>query len=283
MIEGQASVTAERVAIRRAVHQLLDRPLIFEDPCALAIVGTAREQEIRRDPHGAAGGAVGRALRAHLVIRSRVAEDELARAVDRGVRQYVVLGAGLDTFSCRNPYPDLRVFEVDAPATQAWKVERLRTTGLRPGGHTVFVPCEFASQSVVDVLLQAGLDRTRPAFFSWLGVTMYLEPATTLRTIEALAPLAAGGGGLVFDYSAPVESVGVVHRIGFKMLAGRLARLGEPFIGFFDPPALAAAARAAGFTEVEDFSAFDLTARFLANRSDGLRLSGLGHILCARS
>jgi methyltransferase (TIGR00027 family) len=283
MIEGQPSVTAERVAVRRAIHQLLDRPLIFEDPCALTIVGPAREQEIRRDPHGAAGGAVGRALRAHLVIRSHVAEEELARAVDRGVRQYVVLGAGLDTFCCRNPYPGLRVFEVDAPATQAWKMERLRKTGLAPAGDTAFVPCEFGAHSIVDVLLESGLDRTRPAFFSWLGVTMYLEPSTTLRTIEALAPLATGGGGLVFDYSAPVDSVGVVHRIGFKILASRLARLGEPFIGFFDPPALVAAVKAAGFTEVDDFSPSNLAGRFLADRGDGLRLSGLGHVLCARA
>src|ERR1051325_9798919 len=167
MIDGQPSVTAERVATRRAAHQLLDRPLILEDPAPCTIAGRAREQEIRRDPHGAAGGAVGRALRAHLVIRSRVAEDELARAVDRGVRQYVVLGAGLDTFVCRNPYRDLRVFEVDFPATQAWKRQRLRDVGLTVPEGAVFVPCEFAAQSVVEALEQAGFGRTQPAFFSW--------------------------------------------------------------------------------------------------------------------
>jgi methyltransferase (TIGR00027 family) len=199
------------------------------------------------------------------------------------VRQYVVLGAGLDTFVCRNPYRDLRVFEVDFPATQAWKRARLRDVGLPVPDSAVFVPCEFAAQSVVDALGEAGFDRTRPAFFSWLGVTMYLEPATTLRTIDALAPLAAGGGGLVFDYSAPVDSVGLVHGIGFKLLASRVASLGEPFIGFFDPPALAAAVTGAGFAEVDDYSAPALTRRFLLDRSDGLRLSGLGHVLCARA
>jgi methyltransferase (TIGR00027 family) len=283
LIEGQPSITAERVAIRRAVHQLVDRPLVFEDPYALTIVGPAREQEIRNDPYRAGGGALGRALRAHLVIRSRVAEDQLSNAVEDGVRQYVVLGAGLDTFICRNPHSDLRVFEVDFPATQAWKRQLLRDTGLPVPDTAAFVPCEFTRQSVVDVLDQAGFDRRHPAFFSWLGVTMYLEPATTLRTIEALAPLARGGGGLVFDYSVPPESVGVLQRIGFKVLAGRLARVGEPFIGFFEPLELAAAVKRAGFPRVDDLSSSDLTSRFLSNRSDGLRLSGLGHILCARA
>jgi methyltransferase (TIGR00027 family) len=283
MIDGQPSITAERVAIRRAVHQLLDRPLIFEDPLALTIVGSVREQEIRADPHRMGGGALGRALRAHLVIRSRVAEDTLAGAVADGVGQYVVLGAGLDTFICRNPHGHLRVFEVDFPATQAWKRERLRDAGVAVAESAVFVPCEFATQSVVEALDRAGFDRTRPAFFSWLGVTMYLEPATTRRTIEALAPLAAGGGGLVFDFSAPVESVNVVHRIGFKVLANRLAHVGEPLVGFFDPAELVKAVRGAGFSQVDDLSATELTARFLSNRSDGLRLSGLGHILCARA
>src|SRR5262245_28354737 len=109
MIEGKPSATAALVAVRRAVHQLIDRPLIFEDPLALTIVGAAREKEIRDDPHRAGGGTLGRVLRAHLVIRSRVAEDALEAAVARGVRQYVVLGAGLDTFCCRNPHPELRV------------------------------------------------------------------------------------------------------------------------------------------------------------------------------
>lgn len=283
MIEGTPSRTAEMVAVRRAVHQLIDRPIIFEDPFALRIVGAAREQAIRDDPYAAGGGAVGVVLRTHLVIRSRVAEDRLAEAVARGVRQYVVLGAGLDTFCCRNPYPDLRVFEVDARATQAWKRERLEATGLSPSANAVFVPCDFAVESIVDVLASAGLDRRRPSFFSWLGVTMYLQPAATLHTIADLAPLAAGGGGLVFDYSLPPGSAGVLKQLAFKVLANRVARIGEPFIGFFEPQELVSAVRRAGFTEVEDLAASDLTARFLANRADGLRLAGLGRILCARA
>ena len=283
MIEGRPSATAELVAVRRAVHQLLDRPHVFEDPLALAIIGRSREAQIREDPFRAGGGTLGTALRAHLVVRSRVAEEQLAAAVARGVRQYVVLGAGLDTFICRNPHRDLRVFEVDFPATQAWKRERLREAGLTVPDTAAFVPCEFTSQSIAASLADGGLDPARPAFFSWLGVTMYLEPATTLRTIAELGPLASGGGGLVFDYSVRPDTVGFVKRLAFKVLADRVARAGEPFIGFFDPPALAAAVKGAGFTDVDDLSGADLTARFLSNRGDGLRLSGLGHILCARA
>ena len=283
MIEGRPSATAELVAVRRAVHQRLDRPLVFEDQLALAIVGREWEARIRADPFRAGGGTLGTALRAHLVVRSRVAEDQLAAAMARGVRQYVVLGAGLDTFICRNSHRDLRVFELDFPATQLWKRERLREVGLDVPANAVFVPCEFTSQSIAGALEAAGLDPARPAFFSWLGVTMYLEPATTLRTVAELAPLAAGGGGLVFDYSVHPDTVGLVKRLAFKVLAGRVARAGEPFIGFFDPPELVASVRSAGFSDVEDLSAADLTARFLAHRHDGLRLSGLGHLLCARA
>src|SRR5690242_21062571 len=158
MIEGRPSATAELVAVRRAVHQLLDRPLVFEDPLALAIVGRDWETRIRADPFRAGGGTLGNALRAHLVVRSRVAEDQLAAAMARGVRQYVVLGAGLDTFICRNPHRDLRVFEVDFPATQLWKRERLREVGLAVPANAVFVPCEFTSQSIAGALEAAGLD-----------------------------------------------------------------------------------------------------------------------------
>jgi methyltransferase (TIGR00027 family) len=283
LIEGQPSVTAERVAVRRAVHQLVDRPLIFEDPIALRILGPAREREIRSDLHRVAGGPLGRALRAHLVIRSRVAEDRLAEAVAQGVRQYVVLGAGLDTFACRNTVSDLRVFEVDHPATQAWKRQRLKDAALDVPSSATFVPCEFGGQSIAAALVEAGLDPARPAFFSWLGVTMYLEPATTLQTITDLAPLAARGGGLVFDYGIRIESAGLEQRLTFKALAHRLSTVGEPMVGFFDPASLVAAVRGAGFTRIEDLSAADLTVRFLLNRSDGLRLSGLGRILCART
>src|SRR5580692_4689864 len=127
MQEGKFSRTALRVAIRRAAHQLLDQPRVLDDPLALRIIGGEAAAELRNNPKE--HPAFARAFRAFMVARSRFAEDELARAFAHGVRQYVVLGAGLDTFAYRNPYPGLRVFEVDHLATQAWKREQLEAAG----------------------------------------------------------------------------------------------------------------------------------------------------------
>src|SRR4029077_18672202 len=125
MIESRPSRTAERVAMRRAAHQLLDHPRIHDDPLALTILGDARAAALRADRGWFEDDVMAPVLRAFLAVRSRLAEDALAQAVAAGVRKYVVLGAGLDTFPHRNPYPALRVFEVDHPATQAWKRQRL--------------------------------------------------------------------------------------------------------------------------------------------------------------
>jgi methyltransferase (TIGR00027 family) len=132
MREDRPSLTAYRVALSRAAHQLFDDPRVLDDPLALRIIGTQGAEELRSNRHRCAA-TPGRYLRAFVVARSRLAEDLLADAVQRGVRQYVVLGAGLDTFAYRNPYPVslLEVFEVDHPATQAWKRRLLAAAGLR--------------------------------------------------------------------------------------------------------------------------------------------------------
>src|SRR5580704_4643658 len=146
------SRTAQRVAMRRAAHQLLDNPIVFEDPLAVAIA------EGDPEPSADAPLPYSRALRAFLVVRSRYGEDQLARAVARGVRQYVVLGAGLDTFAYRNPFQSsgLHVFEVDHPATQAWKREQLRSAGIAVPQSLTFVPVDFERQVLPDELRQAG-------------------------------------------------------------------------------------------------------------------------------
>ncbi len=156
MQEGKFSRTARRVAIRRAAHQLLDQPKVLDDPLALRIIGTEAAEELRSNPKE--DHAFSRAFRAFMVARSRYAEDELARAVGHGVRQYVVLGAGLDTFAYRNPYPGLRVFEVDHPATQAWKREQLQAAGIAIPPSLTFVPIDFEQQTLADGLGQSGFD-----------------------------------------------------------------------------------------------------------------------------
>src|SRR5277367_4030694 len=159
------SRTALRVALRRAAHQLYDAPpLVLDDPIAVPILGTTYAKELRRTPtRPDRPFSVG--LRAFLVARSRYAEDMLSHAVERGVTQYVLLGAGLDTFAHRNPYPELRVFEVDHPATQQWKRELLETTGLSVPANLTYVPVDFERQTLPEQLQAAGFNSRIPTFF----------------------------------------------------------------------------------------------------------------------
>ena len=141
-------------------------------------------------------------MRAFMAVRARFAEDELALAVRRGVAQFVILGAGLDTFAYRNPFPNLRVFEVDHPATQEWKRQRLHAENIAIPDSVTYAPVDFNSQTLADGLRAANFQADKPAFFSWLGVTMYLENQTvldTLRFIHSMSP----ENGIVFDYTVP--------------------------------------------------------------------------------
>src|ERR1700689_2758722 len=150
MLEGKFSRTAHRVAIRRAAAQLLDHPKVLDDPLALRIIGPEAADDLRSNPKE--HHAFSRAFRAFMAARSRYAEDELARAVAHGVTQYVVLGAGLDTFAYRNPHPELRVFEVDHPATQTWKREQLTAASIPIPPSLTFVPIDFEQQMLADGL-----------------------------------------------------------------------------------------------------------------------------------
>lgn len=286
MIEGRPSRTAQRVAARRAAHQLLDRPPVFDDPLALKILGPENEARLRADPSAFDRTRVGRILRAFLAVRSRFAEDLLAEAVAAGVTRYVVLGAGLDTFAYRNPHPGLRVFEVDFPATQAWKRERLAQSGITEPPGIVYAPCDFATQSASQALAAAGLETSKPVFCSWLGVAMYLERDAVLATIRSLAPLACAPGGLVFDYMVPASSLPLLHRALFwlfgRRVSRRVAQAGEPFLSSFRPDALAAAVRAAGAREATDHAPPQLAARYLSGRHDRMRIGRVGHIMVVR-
>ena len=146
MLTGQPSRTAHRVAVRRAAHQIWDHPRVFEDPVALRIIGPDEAAAI--SPAKPEETTFERHLRAFVVVRSRYAEEQLAEAVARGVRQYVVLGAGLDTFAYRNPFPDLKVFEVDHPATQAWKRRLLEAVAIPVPASLTFVAVDFAAVTI---------------------------------------------------------------------------------------------------------------------------------------
>ncbi len=283
MIEEIPSKTAQRVALRRAAHQLLDHPRVFDDPVALAIIGEQTASLLRSEPERFESSG-SRHLRAFVAARSRFAEDELAMAIKRGVRQYVVLGAGLDTFACRNPYPasDLHVFEVDHPATQAWKRKQMADSGISVRSPVTFVPTDFEKQTLSDALQRSDFKADQATFFSWLGVTPYLTLEATMATLCFIGARPEGSG-VVFDYAVERSLLSPMEQMALDALSSRVARAGEPFQLLLDPAALMSMLRAAGFRHIEDLGPNEIEARYFENRTDGLRIGvGLAHLVSAR-
>jgi methyltransferase (TIGR00027 family) len=279
MEEGKFSRTAQRVAIRRAAHQLLDQPRVLDDPLALRIIGTEAAKELRSNPKE--HHAFSRAFRAFMAARSRYAEDELARGVGHGVAQYVVLGAGLDTFAYRNPHPGLRVFEVDHPDTQAWKREQLQAAGIEIPRSLTFVPVDFEQQTLADGLQQCGFDAKAASFFSWLGVTPYLTHGACMTTLSFIARMPAGSG-VVFDFAIDRKLLNVGQRMALDALSQRVAAAGEPFQLFFDPGKLQDELTRMGFHRTEFLQREQLNARYFKDRTDDLRVrGGLGQLMGA--
>jgi methyltransferase (TIGR00027 family) len=275
--EGRPSRTAQRVAVRRAAHQLIDRPLIFEDPFALRIIGP----DAASATEAKAEGPVGASFRAFMAVRSRYSEDGLAAAVERGVRQYVVLGAGLDTFAWRNPWPNVQVFEVDFPATQHWKKQRLNHVGMPKPPSLTFAPVDFERQTLAHGLQNAGFDASQPAYFSWLGVTMYLTREAFESTTAFIGSLPTGGG-VTFDYAVDRSELGFFEKIALDRLSAKVASVGEPFRLFFTREELAATMHRLGFGQLEDVGIDELNAIYLRDREDKLRLrGGIGRLMRA--
>jgi len=279
MQEGTFSRTAQRVAIRRAAHQFLDQPRVLDDPLALRIIGSEAEDELRSNPKE--HHAFSRAFRAFMAARSRYAEDELACAFAQGVRQYVVLGAGLDTFAYRNPHPGLRVFEVDHSATQAWKREQLQAANIAIPESLTFVTMDFDRQTLADGLGHSGFNASAPAFFSWLGVTPYLSREACMSTLAFIAKMPAGSG-VVFDFVVDRRLLNLGQRMALDALSKRVARYGEPFQLFFDPAKLQDELKSLGFHRTDFLQGKELNARYFKDRTDGLLVrGGVGHLMGA--
>jgi methyltransferase (TIGR00027 family) len=275
------SRTALRVAERRAAHQILDVPLVLTDPLALRIVGATRPDE-RARLAARENGRLARTLRAFMAARARVAEDEAARLVNAGGGQYVILGAGLDTFAYRNPFPGkLRVFEVDQASTQTWKLERLDEAGITPGSDVAFVTVDFDVESPIDALTRAGWNPAVPTVFAWLGVTMYLERESVDRMLTEIGR--QKNATVIFDYAISPELLGPIERLVFDEFAKRVASAGEPWVSSFEPDELTQSLRAEGFTSVEDLGPEPLNATYFSNRPDGMRVGSLAHIIRART
>ena len=266
----EPSRTAWGAARHRAVHQLIESGSIFSDPLAVKMLGG--DVEAAADEaliHESDSHPSSRALRFFIVSRSAFAEAKLAEAVtERGVTQLVVLGAGFDTFAYRNPFgAQLRVFEVDHPATQAWKRERLAAMDIALPEWLAFAGVDFERESFAERLIERGFDPAQRTFVIWLGVSMYLTGEAIDATLAAVASW-PGGGEIVFDYAEPPQAgmseQGLAAR---KALAERVAAAGEPFIGALEPEALRRRLDELRYREIEDLSPLDLAERFLGRRS----------------
>ncbi len=277
MEKGQPSRTARAAAAYRAAHQELEGGRVFRDPLALRILAGDAEPIVRevhdRPEH--------RSMRLFIAARTRFAEDALAAAVARGARRLVVLGAGLDTFAHRNPHAGLKVFEVDHPATQAWKRERLAEVGLTPPPSLTFVPVDFERETLAEGLAAAGCDGEGSTFFTWLGVTPYLTRDAIFATLGFIAGL-RGGAEVVFDYTDPPSALTAEKAAVHAARALTVAALGEPWLTFFTPAELHPGLRDLGLTEIEDLGPAGIASRYFGAPAHSMPDAG-GHVLRART
>jgi methyltransferase (TIGR00027 family) len=277
---GAPDSTAVRVALWRALHVEIDPPPhVLEDEIGLRLAapddGWRRRPDM--DPNATSG------FRAAIVARARFIEDLVTAAADRGVTQYVVLGAGLDTFAQRRPEiaGRLRVFEVDQPGPQAWKRQRLIELGYGIPDWLRLVPVNFeASESWWEQLAAAGFDPAQPAVVASTGVTMYLSKdatAATLRQIAGLAP----GSTLAMTFLLPAPLLDDADRSGLQASEQGARASGTPFISFYTPADMLDLAREAGFSDVRHVPGSSLGQRYFAERPDGLRPSSGEDLLVA--
>jgi methyltransferase (TIGR00027 family) len=270
-----ANSTAGNVALLRAAHQVLEGGSIFPDPFAVPILGQSVEtlREVGGHPEFI------RLLRLFVASRSRFAEDSLALAVARGVRQAVVLGAGLDTFGLRNPHAHdgLRVFEADRPATQQWKRECLAKANLPIPEWLHFAAVDFERQACIDPLAATGFNPREPAFFAWLGVVPYLSRDAIFATLSSIANVP--DAEVVFDYGEPPEAYPADRRAGYEAMIARAVAAGEPWLSFFNPAELRLALARLGFSDIEDLAPMQVAARYGVQRDPD---APGGHIVRAR-
>ncbi len=254
----EPSRTALMIARQRAAHQLLDHGSIFHDPFAIRIL-REDEMEVLQFATKHPLASIGRLFTA---ARSRIAEDALSAAVEKGIRQIVLLGAGLDTFALRNPHSalEIRIYEVDHPATQAGKRQRLAEAQIALPPGLIFVPVDFERDDLGEKLVAAGFQQNSPAFFTWLGVVPYLTQDAIGRTLDYIASIP--DSEVVFDYMEPPEAFSEELRQMEKARTEQLARIGERSDTRFEPAAIAAILRAHGFSDFEDISFQEIASRF---------------------
>jgi len=273
MNEEHPSLTAEGALIMRALHQMLDdEPKVLDDPIAPQLINLESEfYKSRLELLERLPVSLKMRVRSGFVMRSRYTEDCLLESFGNGVRQYVLLGAGFDTFAWRQPpwAASLQVFEVDHPATQRWKFERFAALGISVPANVSIVPVDFEKISLADGLSTAGLNLTAPAFFSALGVTQYLSEEALDLTLTFILSMPRTSE-IVFsfvlpDHALPADEAGLA-----AAFAAQFASIGEPWLTRFVPAQLAAKLTAMGFSRVVYLSPNEADRRYFRDRSDGL-------------
>jgi methyltransferase (TIGR00027 family) len=257
MKPNEPSRMALITARQRAAHQVLDRGSILNDPFAMKILGEG-EKDVLQFATAHPMVSIGRLF---TTARSRIAEDALSGSIERGVRQIVVLGAGLDTFALRNPYGEqIRIYEVDYLATQAWKRQRLAEAELPIPQWLVLVPCDFELDDLGETLVGAGFQQHWPAFFTWLGVVPYLTQDTISSTLEYIASIQ--NSEVVFDYMEPPEAFSEEMRGFVTKRTEQLEKIEERWASRFEPAGIAAILRSHGFCDIEDINFQEIASRF---------------------
>jgi methyltransferase (TIGR00027 family) len=277
MRKDRTSRTAEIAAAVRAHHYLCVLPTIFEDPFALEFTSPLWRRIVETKPlRWFLFEVLLRSLHpvgAQIVARSRYAEDLLEEAIAAGISQYIIVGAGFDSFSLRRRDLEqtLRVFEIDHPDTQRAKRQRLLTVGVDLPKNVEYVGVDFERETVADGLSRSSYQPDSPAFFSWLGTTVYLSNSATLNTLASIARISTAGSEIVFDYGIPDELLSIQDKQVLEKLKRFTARRGEPLIGNFHPAELEMMIGAIGLELIENVSATDQEKRYFSNRHDGLR------------
>ena len=258
MKPNEPSRTALMIARQRAAHQVLDHGSILCDPFAMKIL-REDEKDVLQFANGHPLAGIGRLITA---ARSRIAEDALSGAVERGIRQIVVLGAGFDTFALRNPHRarQIRIYEVDHPATQAWKRQRLAEAQIAIPLWLILVPVDFEQDNVGEKLVAAGFQQNSPAFFTWLGVVPYLTEDAIGRTLDYMSSIQ--NSEVVFDYVEPPEAFSEELRQLEKERTEKLKKIGERSVSRFEPARITAILRSHGFCDIEDLNFLEIASRF---------------------
>ena len=280
--QRNSSRTALSVAAFRAVHQLLDgEPKILDDPVAARLLDADALRQIQSNP-AYTHAPLARGLRSHVVLRSRYAEERMAQAVARGVCQCVILGAGFDTFAYRQPgwARSLRIYEVDHRATQEDKRQRLQSAGIPIPANLEFVAIDFELVSLREGLQTSTLNFSEPAFFSCLGVLLYLTRDAASAVFQMVAAYPAGSE-IAFSFSLPESSLSGIDAEHRTALANRAGSLGEPWQTYFEPQTLLRDLRALGFSTISFLSSEEAEQKYFQSRSDGLQAPRLGGICSA--